>query len=67
MGFLRLDAQSDPTFATTMKQHARKAAQLSPPKHEKELGCEYDQGINTKTTQHNEVMEVRTPVFYSLV
>lgn len=48
MGFLRSDAQSDPTFATTMKQHARKVAQPSPAKHEKQLGREFALGIDTK-------------------
>lgn len=48
MGFLRPDAQSDPTFATTMKQHARKAAQPSPAKHEKQLGREFALGIDTE-------------------
>lgn len=79
MGFLGLDALSGPIFAKTMKQHAGKAAQLSPCERAKQLGCEFDLGIKSgkskkafpylgkkltpPTTQHNEVMDVSTPMF----
>lgn len=53
MGFLRLDALSDPTFATIMKQHTRKAAQPSPPKNEKQPGYVFDLGIDTKKHKNN--------------
>lgn len=47
MGFLGLGAQSGPVFAKTMKQRARKAARPSPRECVKQLGCEFDLGIET--------------------
>ena len=51
MGFLGLDAQSGPIFAKTMKQRASKAARPSPRECVKQLGCEFDLGIETGTNK----------------